>query len=151
MPEQLPIGPIELLVVKFPGNQFKGEIAPALRDLVESRTITVIDILFAFKDENGEVAMFEINDLDDDDFAVFDPVVSDITGLLGPDDIKAIAELLPNDSSAAIMLFENTWATRFVQTLENANAELVLSERIPRSIIREVVALKEQEEAEAPA
>jgi hypothetical protein len=76
------LGPIEVLALRFPGNQFKGEIIPALTELVESGTIRVIDILFVRKDENGKIEMVEINDLDDDDYAVFDPVVSDNTPML---------------------------------------------------------------------
>jgi hypothetical protein len=133
-------GPIELLVVKFPGNQFKGEIAPALRELVETGTIRVIDIVFVNKDENGVVEAVEINDLDDDDYATFDPVVSDVTGLLSPEDIQQLSEGLDNDSSGALMLFENTWARSFVDSLRNANAELIFNERIPRKVIEEVLA-----------
>jgi Family of unknown function (DUF6325) len=134
------LGPVELLVVKFPGNQFKGEIAPALTELVESGTIRVIDILFANKDENGTVEMVEINDLDDDNYRVFDPIVSDVTSLLTADDVEAFSAALGPNSSAALMLFENTWATRLRDALVNANAELVLNERIPRAAVEELMA-----------
>jgi hypothetical protein len=134
------LGPVELLVVAFPGNQFRGEIAPALRDLVERGTIRVIDILFIVKDQGGVVTMLEINDLDDDDYTTFDPIVSDITGLLSPDDVNQVANGLENNSSAAIMLFENTWATAFSDAVANANGRVLLSERIPRAVIEELVA-----------
>ena len=134
------LGPIELLVVKFPGNQFKGEIAPALKDLVEGGLIRVVDILFVHKDQDGEVTVLEINDLDDDDFSRFDPVVSDITGMLTPDDAKWFSQGLENDSSGAIMLFENAWATRFRDALLNANGQVVLNERIPKAVVDELVA-----------
>jgi len=134
------LGPIELLVVKFPGNKFTGEVAPALKDLVEGGLIRVIDILFVHKDQDGEVAVLEINDLDDDDFSQFDPVVADITGMLTPDDAKWFSAGLDNDSSGAIMLFENAWATRFRDALLNANGELVLNERIPKVVIDELLA-----------
>ena len=137
------LGPIELLVIKFPGNKFTGEVAPALKDLVEGGLIRVIDILFVHKDEGGEMTVLEINDLDDDDFSRFDPVVSDITGLLTPDDAKWFSQGLENDSSGAIMLFENAWATRFRDALLNANGELVLNERIPKTIIDELLATPE--------
>jgi hypothetical protein len=132
------LGPVELLVVKFPGNQFKGEIAPALTELVENGTIRVIDILFANKDEDGKVEMVEVNDLDDDDFRRFDPVVTDVTDMLNAEDVDALTQALEPNSSAALMLFENTWATRFRDALVNANAELVLNERIPRAVIEEL-------------
>ena len=134
------LGPVELLVVKFPGNQFKGEIAPALTALVEQGTIRVIDILFANKDADGTVEMVEVNDLDDADVRRFDPVVTDVTDLLNAEDVDALTRALEPNSSAAVLLFENTWATRFRDALVNANAELVLNERIPRAVIDELTA-----------
>jgi hypothetical protein len=134
------LGPIELLVVKFPGNKFSGEVAPALKDLVEGGLIRVIDILFVHKDEAGEVTVLEINDLDDDDFSRFDPVVADLTGMLTPDDARQLSAGLEDNSSGAIMLFENAWATRFRDALLSANAELVLNERIPKVVIDQLLA-----------
>ena len=134
------IGPIELLVVKFPGNQFKGEIAPALQELVESGTIHVIDLIFAIKDEEGTLAVLELNDLGEEKLAVIAPKPSELNGALTEDDARSLAGGLENNSSAAIMLFENTWATRFADALRNASGELVLSERIPRAVIDELIA-----------
>ncbi len=132
-------GPIELLVLRFPGNDFRGEIAPALADLVDAGIIRVIDIVFMIK-EDGEVRVLEINDLDEDTYAIWDPIVADITGLLSEEDVQHLSGVLEDNSSAAIMLFENTWATRFVDAVLRANGELVLNERIPRRVIEEVLA-----------
>jgi len=134
------LGPLELLVVRFPGNRFTGEVAPALTELVEGGLIRVIDILFVAKDHDGEVLVLEINDLDDDDFRRFDPVVADLTGLLTPEDARQLSASLEANSSAAIMLFENTWATRFRDALVRANGQLVLNERIPRAVVDELLA-----------
>ncbi|MGE0539931.1 MAG: DUF6325 family protein [Dehalococcoidia bacterium] len=132
------IGPVELVVIKFPGNQFKGEIAPALTELVENGIIRIIDILFVMKDENGTVEMAEINDLAADDYTVFDPIVQDVTGMLSPDDVQFFSESMEPNSSAALMLFENAWATRFRDAVLNAKGELILNERIPRAVIEEL-------------
>ena len=134
------IGPIELLVVKFPGNQFKGEIAPALQELVESGTIRVIDLIFAMKDEEGTLAVLELNALGDERLAVFEPEPSELKGSLTEDDAKSLAGGLENNSSAAILLFENTWATKFADALRNANGQLILNERVPRAVIDELIA-----------
>jgi Family of unknown function (DUF6325) len=136
------LGPVELLVVKFPGNEFRGEIAPALRELVEHGTIRIIDLLFVKKDAEGTVTATELADLAPDLYAVFDPLVSDIAGLLADDDVQALAGALENDSSAGVLLFENVWATRFRDAVLNANGQLILSERIPRSVIEEVAAAR---------
>ena len=150
------IGPIELLVVKFPGNQFKGEIAPALQELVESGTIRIIDLIFAIKDEEGTLAVLELNALGDETLAVFEPEPSELSGSLTEDDARERSSGgLENNSSAAIMLFENTWATKFVDAMRNANGELVLIERVPRAVIdeliAEVAASKQSIEAGTPA
>jgi hypothetical protein len=60
--------------------------------------------------------------------------------MLTPDDARWFSQGLENDSSGAIMLFENAWATRFRDALLNANGELVLNERIPKAVIDELVA-----------
>jgi hypothetical protein len=134
------LGPIELLVVKFPGNQFKGEIAPALQELIDSKTIHVIDLVFAIKDEQGTLAVLEKNDVGDESLKVFTPRSSELSGVLTEEDAQHLAGGLENNSSAAILLFENTWATRFVEAMRNANGELILSERVPRAVIDELIA-----------
>ena len=134
------LGPIEMLVVKFPGNQFSGEIIPALAELVENETVRIADLLFAVKNNEGNVRVLEFNDLAPDIFGQWDPLVSDVTPMLNEDDAHQIAASLENNSSAALMLFENTWATRFVDAVSNARGEVVLNERIPRSVIQELTA-----------
>ena len=134
------IGPIELLVLKFPGNQFTGEIAPALQDLVDSGTIRIVDILFAIKDVDGSVAVVEINELPTEIRGVYDPVVTDLTDMLTEEDVQVLTSGLEPNSSGAIMLFENTWATQFRDAVLRANGEVILNERIPKAVIDEVIA-----------
>jgi len=134
------LGPIEMLVIKFPGNEFSGEIIPALGELVENGTVRIVDLLFAVKGDDGQVTVLEFNDLAPDIFGEWDPLISDVTPMLNEDDAHQIAASLENNSSAGIMLFENTWATRFVDAVANARGEVVLNERIPRSVIEEVMA-----------
>jgi Family of unknown function (DUF6325) len=141
------LGPVELLVIKFPGNEFKGEIAPALRELVENGTIRIIDLLFIRKDADGTVTANELMDLAPGLYELFDPLVSDIEGLLADNDVQALAGALENNSSAGVLLFENVWATRFRDAVLNANGQLVLAERIPRSVIEAVTAAKEAQPA----
>jgi Family of unknown function (DUF6325) len=141
------LGPVELLVIKFPGNEFRGEIVPALRELVENGTIRIIDLLFIRKDADGTVTASELMDLAPGLYELFDPLVSDIEGLLADNDVQALAGALENNSSAGVLLFENVWATRFRDAVVNANGQLILSERIPRSVIEAVTAAKEAQPA----
>jgi hypothetical protein len=137
----MPLGPVELLVVKFPGNQFTGEIVPALAELVENNTIRIMDLIFARKDADGSLTILEINDLDDDVFNAFGDVVGDeLDGFLTEEDVIHLTQVLEANSSAALMLFENVWATRFRDAVLNANGQLVLNERIPHRVIAELEA-----------
>ncbi len=139
------LGPVEMLVVKFPGNQFKGEIIPALRQLVDTSTINIIDIAFVQKDASGTVQAVELDQLAPDEYASFDPLVREISGLFSSADFAELSRQLENNSSAAFMLFENVWATRFHDAVLNAKGEIVMIERIPKAVVDELLA--EQPEA----
>jgi len=132
-------GPVEFVVIKFPGNQFTGEIVPALTELIDTGTVRIIDIIFVIKDANGVIGVAEIDGLGDALAAVYAPVAQTEDELLSQSDGEAIAELLEPNSSAALILFENAWASRFVQAVLNANGEVILNERIPRAVIDEVL------------
>lgn len=134
------LGPIEILCVKFSGYFIKDEIASALRTLVENNTIRIIDILFIRKGENGEVIVHEIDELDDVDHSIIDPLISDISGLISEEDVQILAQALDNRSFAAMMLFENTWATAFQNAVLTANGEVLLNERIPKSVVDQAIA-----------
>ena len=49
------MGPVEYIVVSFPGNKFTGRIGPELVALVESGTVRVLDLIFIGKDAEGNV------------------------------------------------------------------------------------------------
>jgi uncharacterized protein DUF6325 len=106
------LGPVELVVIQLPGNEVKGDIVPAIKELVEQGTIRVIDIIFLMKDENGHVTQLEINELDDASYSAFDPIVAEIDGLVSQEDIEELADTLENNTTAVVTLFEDTWAIR---------------------------------------
>jgi hypothetical protein len=124
--------------VRFPGNQLRGgfgELVPALRDLVESNTVRVIDLVIARKGADGHTESIELTSLDDVEFSVFKPLVDEVLGLISAEQIQRLSDMLENNSAGAIMLFENVWATRFRDSLLAANGELVAIERVPKSVI----------------
>ena len=101
------MGPVDYLLVEFPGNQFKGEIVPALAELTQNGTIRIIDLLFVRKDEEGSVTWQELSDLPGDLAAAFDDVDGEVDDLLNEDDVDLAAKLLKPHSSAAVVVYEN--------------------------------------------
>jgi uncharacterized membrane protein len=137
------VGPVEILMIEFPGNKFTGEIAPALAELVDEGTIRVIDLLFVTKDAAGQVVAIELSDADAEVRSAFEPIVEEASGLLSEEDIEDLGEGLDPDSSAAMLLFEHVWATRFRDAVINSGGELLASVRIPKEVVDEVVAARE--------
>ena len=131
-------GPVSLVAISFPGNEFKGEIAPALEELISSGTVRIIDLAFISKDGEGHLVAFEINDLDDDVYGQIDPYVDEVSSLLGEEDIASVGEMLELDSSAALFLFENSWAAKFATAVQNANGQLLMSETVPASVVNAI-------------
>jgi hypothetical protein len=125
------MGPVDYLVVEFPGSKMTGEGLPLLVDLVDQGIIRILDLVFISKDLDGTIAGIAVADLDGDgelDLAVFEGVSS---GLLDEDDVSEAASVLEPGSSAGILVYENTWAAPFAAALRRGGAQLVAGGRIP--------------------
>ena len=133
-------GPIDFIALEFKGNQFKGEIMPALLELVSKEIVRVIDLVIVQKDANGKVIMREMQQLDPSVVAIFDPLKAQITGIIQLEDIEMIGEKVEINSTAAIMLFENLWAVKFKEAVLNASGRVVMQERIPNEVVEETMA-----------
>ena len=134
------MGPVEYIIVEFPGNQFKGEIVPALRELTSNGTIRIIDLIFIKKDAAGNVQSYELSTLGAEEAAPFDDVDGEIDNLLNDDDIQMAATKLDNNSSAALMVYEHAWVTRLRDAVRNANGRVIENEYIPREIVEAAMA-----------
>jgi hypothetical protein len=143
------VGPVDFLALTFPGNHFRGEIIPAIQELVDAGTIRVIDILFAVKVGDEDVRVLELQEIPSDVFARFDPVVGEITGLLTPGDITHLSVGMEPDSTMALLLFENTWARKVGDAIQAADGEVILFERIPRPVVQRLIEEREQLLAES--
>jgi hypothetical protein len=124
------IGPIDYLLVEWPGKQPNGEVAPHLVDLVDRGLIRILDLVFIAKDEEGNVGALELADLGGEvtELAIFEGASS---GLLGDEDVEEAGGVLAPGTSAALLVFENSWAAPFVAAVRRSGGELVASGRIP--------------------
>jgi Family of unknown function (DUF6325) len=130
MDETVEMGPIDYILVEWPGQQPNGEVAPHLVDLVDRGLIRILDLAFVTKGEDGTVAGIEIADLGDGaaELEVFEGVSS---GLISDDDLTEAAAALDTGTSAALLVFENTWAAPFATAVRHSGGQLVASGRIP--------------------
>lgn len=138
------VGPVDFFVIAFPGNEFKGEIAPAIQDLVDAGTIRVIDVLLAYKQDDEDVRVLELQEVPSEVFQRFEPIVAEITGLLTENDVRALSAGLPSDTSIMLLLFENTWARTVGDAIENADGQVVMFERIPRPVVQDLIQEREE-------
>jgi hypothetical protein len=133
------IGPVDIVIIGFPGNKFSGQIVPALQELIANRTVRVIDLLFVIKDADGVVTTIEAADLDPVDGAGFLEIDVMQPGALNEEDADEVSDDLPLNSSALLIAFENSWAARFVQAVLDADGVVIDNIRIPAAVVNELV------------
>jgi hypothetical protein len=127
------IGPVEYIIIGFPGNHFKGEIVPALAKLIESETVRIIDLVFILKDAEGGVVTFEFDQLEE--LAPFATIQGEVGGLINQEDIEYAAEALEPESSAAVLVWEDTWATEFAEAVRGAEGVVLEGARISADLV----------------
>jgi uncharacterized membrane protein len=132
--------PVEYVVIAFPGNRFKGEIVPALAELVDKDIVRIIDVVFIKKDADGNVTMFEYDILDDVLAFGFADVDGEAGGVLNDEDLEMTAETLEPDSSAALIVWEHRWAARVAQAIRDAGGRIIAGERVPDEIVEHALA-----------
>jgi hypothetical protein len=139
------LGPVDWIVVEFPGSRFRGEIAPALDDLVERGTVRVLDLLLLKKDADGSLEAFELADLDESEIGALRSYEAELAMLLSEEDVEAVAAAVEPGSTAALLVWENLWAAPFASAVRRAGGQLVASGRIPVQALLAAIEADEQE------
>ncbi len=125
------LGPVDFALVAFPATRFKGGLVPALSALVDTGTIRILDLVFVEKGSDGSMLVAEFDELDEATIGAFADLAGDRSELLSDGDLELAAESLEPGNSALLVVWENTWASRLVQTLRDADFRLLAHERIP--------------------
>jgi hypothetical protein len=141
------LGPVDWIVVEFPGSKFNGEIAPALLDLAERDLVRVLDLLVLKKDADGSLEAFELSDLDQGEIGELRTYESELAMLLSEEDVNSLGAAIEPGSSAAVLVWENTWAAPFASAVRRSGGQLVASGRIPIQAILAAIEADEQGEA----
>jgi hypothetical protein len=135
------LGPIEVLVISFPGNQFSGGIIPELERLVATDTISIIDGLLVRKDADGEVTFVEFEELGGNaDAERLAGVMDQLESLISDEDVQELAASLEPDSSEAILVFEHTWAKPLRDAIVASGGLLADNFRVPGMVVDELLA-----------
>ena len=133
------IGPVEYIAIAFPGNNFSGEIVPAIKELQDSGTIRVLDLVIISKDGEGNVTGIELSEASPEQQAALAVLGVESRNLLGQEDIEDIGAALDPNSTAGLMIWENVWAARFAQSLRAADGILIANGRIPAVVVEELM------------
>jgi hypothetical protein len=137
------LGPVDYVVIEFPGSQFNGEIAPLLVDLVDRDIIRILDLLMIHKDADGSFEAFELSEYEHSDLGEIRRLEADVAELLSEDDVANVAAALDPGSTAGLLVYENRWAAPFAAAVRRAGGQLVANGRIP---IQALVASFEDDE-----
>lgn len=143
------LGPIDYLVVEFPGSNFNGEILPELVDLVQRGVVRVLDLVVIKKQDDGSFAAFEFDDIEQGLLGELGGLERELADLLTEDDVAAAAEALEPGSTAALLVYENRWAEGFASAIRRAGGQLVAGGRIPMDAVLEAIGpIEEVDDAE---
>ncbi|MGZ5370973.1 DUF6325 family protein [Aeromicrobium sp.] len=140
------LGPVDWIVVEFPGSRFKGEIAPALNDLVDRGIIRVLDLVLIRKEDDESVDFFELSDLDESEIGSLRAYETALADLLSVEDVERVAAAVEPGSTAALLVWENSWAAPFASAVRRAGGQLASSGRIPIQAILAAIEAGENEE-----
>ena len=143
------LGPVDYLVVEFPGSNFTGEILPELVDLVERGIVRVLDLVLIKKEQDGSFEAFEFGDIDDGVLGELRELERELADLLSEEDVAAVAEALEPGSTAGLLVYENLWAAPFAAAVRRSGGQLVANGRIPVQAL--LGAIEDELEDEASA
>jgi hypothetical protein len=129
----VPIGPVEYIIIEFPGNHFHGDIVPAIAKLIENETVRIIDLIFIMKDPDGGVTTYEYDQLEE--LAPFASLHGELSDLVNQEDVEYAAAGLAPNTSAAVIVWEDTWATELAFAVRGAGGVVREGARIPPELI----------------
>ena len=135
------LGPIEMVVIGFPGSRFTGDIRPRIMELVDRGVVNIVDALFIRKDSAGEIDFAELEEVTGDaDAIALRAVISNQLDLLSDEDVDALAQDLKPGSSALAIVFEHTWIRPVRDAVVAAGGVLLADVHIPADVVDEVLA-----------
>ena len=136
------IGPVDVAVIRFEGQEFSGDVAPALAELDRNGTVHIIDLAFLRKEADESISCLEVGD--ERVAREFEQLIDTQFDLLSDDDLAEIASGLEPGSAAMVVVWENSWAARLAAAIRGSHGQVVVQERIPRDTVLRAIAALDQ-------
>ncbi|MFD4461211.1 DUF6325 family protein [Nocardia sp. NPDC058480] len=133
------LGPVEFLVLAFPGTDIDKSVSGALADVVAKGTVTLLDLIVLSMDEAGTITEREIDD-DISAVGLTGLTAADID-LVSDDDLDVVRASMEPGTTAVVIVFEETWATRLAAAVRAADGEVALHVQVPRDAVDAALAL----------
>ena len=166
-------GPMQMFVFGFPGNDFNGMIYPAFDEARRKGIIRFVDYMLVSKDEDGNIQEIEGTDLGEAELVDLGAGIGALMGFgaageeganvgwregekaviengfgFTQDDMDNIADAIPDNSTALIMIIEHLWAKDIKQQLLDSNAVMIAHGMLTRDMFIQIGAIAAAEEAE---
>ena len=138
-------GPLEYMAVSFEDPQFTGKIMPELESLRKKGIVRLIDMVFVRKNAMGDVKITEASDLEGEEAELYRPFLDDLLSMFTEDDLLLLGRSLENDSGAALVLFEHTWAIKLRDAVKEAGGFLLAQDRVDQQALKELEELPDEE------
>lgn len=129
------MGPVDWIVLGFPGGKFNGKIAPVLKELVDRGLVRVLDLLILKKDQDGALEAYELSDLDESELGELRSYETALPMVLSEQDVADLATAIEPGSAAGVLVWENLWAVPFGVEVRHAGGQLIASGRIPTQAV----------------
>lgn len=133
MTQAASLGPVEMVVLSFPGTQIADAVTAAFAEVVDRGYVTVLDLVYLAKNDDGTVSQIEIDEpLAETGLA---GITVDPLDLVSDDDLEVVRSSLEPGTSAVVLVYEETWARRLAGEVRNAGGEVALHIQVPRDAV----------------
>jgi hypothetical protein len=132
------VGPVAFLFLTFPGDRADPAVIESFRELVEQGTVTILDLVFLAKSEDGTLRQVEVDEeLDNVGLAALS---IEAKALISDEDLDVVRESLEPGTSAVALVYEQTWARKLAAASRQAGGEVALHLHIPRQVVETAIA-----------
>ncbi|TQK17578.1 hypothetical protein FBY40_0055 [Microbacterium sp. SLBN-154] len=136
-------GPVELYLVGFDSDRPHPDAVAALREIIESGVVRLLDLVVLRKSAEGDIEMIEVeeqNALGIEGIELF------AAGLTASEDIDELAELIAPGSSAVLVALEMTYVRALAEKVAQSGGTVLTAERIPAPVVNAVADMIDAEE-----